>query len=94
MKALLGALVMVVAVLPPLAAAQSRGFGPWLQAQGQGAQSPGSAQREQREMRRDPRVAPDRNDPRSHRLTDQERRDLRRDIDQADREIYRQGYKR
>lgn len=96
MKALLGALVMVMvmAVLPPPAAAQSRGFGPWLQAQVQGAQSPGPVQREQREMRRDPRLTPDRNDPRSNRLTDQERRDLRRDIDQADREIYRQGHKR
>ncbi len=91
MKALLGVFVVVMAVLSQPAAAQSRGFGPWPQAQGQGAQSREPAQRE---MRRERRAPPEREERRNHRLTDEERRDLRRDIDQADREIYRQNRRR
>lgn len=91
MKAWLGVLVAGMAILSQPAVAQSRGFGPWLQAQGQGAQSPGPAQRD---LRRERRMAPERDDRRNNRLTDEERRDLRRDIDQADRDIYRQQRKR
>ena len=91
MKAWLGVFVVGMAVLPQPAAAQSRGFGPWLQGPGQGAQSREPAQRE---MRRERRAPPEREERRNDRLTDQERRELRRDIDQADREIYRQNRRR
>ena len=94
MKALLGVFVVGMAVLSQPVAAQSRGFGPWPQAQGQGAQSREPAPREQREMRRERRAPPEREERRNDRLTDQERRELRRDIDQADRDIYRQNRKR
>jgi hypothetical protein len=42
--------------------------------------------------RRDQRAAPRRDD--RHRLTDEERRDLRRDLDRANRELYRQKRQR
>jgi len=89
MKAWFGALAMVAAVAASQpAAAEPRGFGPWLQAQAQ--QPPREPmQRDPRELRRDPRVAPQRDQGQRSRLTDEERRELRRDIDQANRDIYR-----
>lgn len=42
--------------------------------------------------RRDQRAAPQRDD--RQRLTDEERRDLRRDLDRANRELYRQKRQR
>ena len=92
MKALLGALAIgiMVAAQPAVARPWSGGLAPVLQAQGQ---------RDQRDMRREQRMAPQRMAPqrmapqrgeRPHgRLTDEERQELRRDIDKANREIYR-----
>lgn len=61
------------------------GFGAVLQAQQQGKQkAPARFQRGERDMRRGER------DERRHgRLTEEERRELHRDLDRADREIYR-----
>lgn len=91
MKALLGAFVAGMAVLSQPAAAQSHGFGPWPQAQEQRSQP---REPMQREMRRERRMAPEHGERAHGRLTDEERRELRRDIDQAGREIYRQPHKR
>ncbi|MFN7086334.1 MAG: hypothetical protein ACK4N4_06880 [Burkholderiales bacterium] len=87
MKAWLGAFVVALAAWsqPVL----SQGFAPWHQAQGQRAQPDVPSRREAGDMRRERRFAPERDEHRSRRLTDEERRDLRRDIDQANREIYR-----
>lgn len=91
MKALLGVLVLGVAVWAQSAVAQSRGFGFSLQAQGQRSQQLREAMpRDQRELRREGRVGPGRGERRNDRLTEDERRELRRDIDQANRDIYRQ----
>ncbi len=87
MKAWLGALVMAVAAWSQ--PAQSQGFAPWQQAQGQRGQPNGPMRRDPGDMRREQRFAPERDGQRRNRLTDEERRDLRRDIDQAGREIYR-----
>jgi hypothetical protein len=91
MKAWFGVLAMVavMAAASQPAAANPRGFGPWLQAQAQ-PQPPERTQRDPREQRRDPRVAPQRDQSQRSKLTDEERRGLRRDIDQANRDIYRQ----
>jgi len=85
MKTWLGAFVMALAAWSQ--PALSQGFAPWLQAQGQRAQQP--APRDPGGMRHERRFAPEHDEHRSRRLTDEERRDLRRDIDQANREIYR-----
>jgi hypothetical protein len=93
MKAWCGALAMVavMAAASQPAVADPRGFGPWLQAQAQPQpQPPERTQRDPREQRRDPRVAPQRDQSQRSKLTDEERRGLRRDIDQANRDIYRQ----
>ena len=73
---------------PPVAAARDwrPGFGAYLQAQGQPVKKepPGP---QQGNGKRDKRFEQDK---RHHgRLTDQERRDLHRDLDRANREIYR-----
>jgi hypothetical protein len=97
MKVWFGALMMAVAVLAQPAAADPRAFGPWAQAQGQGrrAQPPrGPVQHEQREPRREYQMPPQRDERPRGRLTDEERRDLRRDIDQANRDIYRRDRRR
>jgi len=54
-------------------------------------QRPGGMQRESRPQRdfRDNEMPPERGQRRGGRLTDDERRELRRDIDRADREIYK-----
>jgi hypothetical protein len=99
MKALLGALAIgiMVAAQPAAARPWSGGFAPMLQAQGQ--RDPRDMRRDKRDMRRDQRMAPQRMAPERDerargRLTDEERQDLRRDIDKANREIYRRRQQR
>lgn len=81
-----------VSSLPSVAA--SWAYAPAVQGQGQRGQPRGPAQHDQRELRRERRAAPERGERPPHRLTDDERRELRRDIDQADREIYRRDRRR
>jgi len=73
-------------LLPPVADARDwrTGRGAMTQAQGQsGKKSPGPYQRGERDKRRE-------NDKRNqNRLTQEERRELNRDLDRANREIYR-----
>lgn len=97
MKVVLGALVVgiMVAAQPVAARPWSGGFAPYLQqAQDQRMSPRGQEKRGQRDFRRDQRMPPQRmvpeRDERARgRLTDEERQDLRRDIDKANREIYR-----
>jgi hypothetical protein len=84
--------MVAMSSLPSVAA--SWGYAPAVQGQGQRGQPRGPAQYDQRDTRRERRVAPERDQRPPHRLTDDERRDLRRDIDQADREIYRRDRRR
>lgn len=91
MKAWFGALAMVTAMAAGSqpAVAEPGGFGPWLQAQAQ-RQPREPMQRDPRGLRREQRLTPERDQRQRSRLTDEERRELRRDIDQANRDIYRQ----
>lgn len=84
----------MVAMSPLPSVAATWGYAPAAQGQGQRGQPRGPVQHDQREMRRERRAAPERSERPHHRLTDDERRDLRRDIDQADREIYRRDRRR
>ena len=83
---LLAALAGALLVLPAADAADWRqGRGLQLQAQGQPVKkAPKQLQRE-----RGKAGGHDKRHPHQNRLTDEERRQLRRDIDRADREIYR-----
>ena len=103
MKSLLGALAIgiIMAAQPALARPWSGGFAPVFQAQGQRNQ--GDLRREKRDVRRErivpermapQRMAPQRDERARGRLTDEERQDLRRDIDKANREIYRRRQQR
>ena len=90
MKIMIGMILMLLAVAAqPAAAAAWRDFGGGrfdVQAQ---RQRPGDFQRSpQRDFRRGERP-PERNKNGVGRLSDDERRDLRRDIDRANREIYK-----
>ena len=90
MKILIGMiLALLTAAVQPAAAAPRRDFGGGrfdVQAQ---RQRPGEFQRQpQRDFRRSERP-PERDHRRDGRLTDDERRALRRDIDRANREIYK-----
>ena len=93
MKILIGiTLALLTVAAQPAAAAQWRDFGGGrfdVQAQ---RQRPGGVQRQpQRDFRRGER--PQQEPRRDGRLTDEERRELHRDLDRANREIYkgRQG---
>ncbi len=96
MKTLLVAvLALLTAALQPAQAAQWRDFGRGGHFQAQAERErPGGFQRQQphREFRR-PERQPERDyrqpERRDGRLTDEERRDLRRDLDRANREIYK-----
>ena len=89
MKILLGAILAVTAAFaPPAVAGPWRDFGGGrfdVQAQ---RQRPGGLQRQpQRDFRRGER--PQQEQRRDGRLTDEERRELHRDLDRANREIYK-----
>lgn len=88
MKALTGALLLLsVLAVQPAAAAQWRAFGGGFPVQMQDRRDGFQRQQpRQREFQR-----PDRAPDRRHdgRLTDEERRDLHRDLDRASREIYK-----
>ncbi len=75
---------LAVAVLAQPAVAAPWDFRPGLQQQDR-RNPPRQVQRERREQR----AAPQRNERPRERLSDEERRDLRRDIDRAERELYR-----
>jgi hypothetical protein len=84
---LLGVLIAMGALFAPASAgAAERGFRPFVQSEPGGQQfrkEDGSLQRGGRELRRD------RRGERHHgRLTEEERRELHRDLDRAHREIY------
>ena len=93
MNAWFGALAMVAAMTAGLQPAAAEPVGFVLRLQGQ-QQSREPVQRDPREQRRDPRVAPQRDQRQPSKLTDEQRRELRRDIDQANRDIYRQQHNR
>jgi len=91
MKVLRLAVVAALLLAPALGEARGlgAGFGPALQAQGPMKQGE-PARRGGKEMdgRREGRP-PNQDQHRQGRLTDEERRDLHRDLDRANREIYR-----
>lgn len=64
-------------------------FRPGLQQQDRRNQAPRQAKE-----RRDQRAAPQRDDRQRQHLSDEERRDLRRDLDRANRELYRRNRQR
>jgi len=88
MNTLLAIFLASALLAAPLAGARDfRGSGPRMQGQGQQA---GQAKKApQQPARRHPEKGAEHDKRQSNRLTDQERRDLRRDVDRADREIYR-----
>ena len=67
-------------------------FRPGLQGQGQRAQD-GNQKRGARDIRNDRRAAPPPPARPPGRLTEEERRELRRDVDRANKEIYRRPNK-
>jgi hypothetical protein len=88
-------MIATAALIAPLGAHARDGWGfePRMQAQGQqhAKKDPGQHQRSGRDARRDER--PERDERRQGRLTEEERRELHRDLDRANREIYRSGGK-
>jgi hypothetical protein len=94
MKLRLIVLIAGMTVLSLPAAAAQRDFVLALQGQEQQLQPHEPVQSGRREMRRERRMAAERDERPRHQLTDDERRNLRRDIDQADREIYRRDRRR
>lgn len=92
-RKLLLAIAACALIAAPLAHARDRwsGFSPRAQAQGQGQQgkkAPGQGQRPQRGDRGKPQGGqPDRGN--QNRLSEEQRRELNRDLDRANREIYR-----
>ena len=90
MKILIGIVLALLAVAAqPAAAAPRRDFGGGRFNVQEQRQRPGEFQRQpQRDFRRSERP-PERDNRREGRLTDDERRALRRDIDRANREIYK-----
>jgi len=86
-KKLILGMVVLALLAPALAAARDvrPGFRPWVQEQGarQTKKAPGQSLRGQRDQHGQP--------VKGHkgRLTDEERRELHRDLDRANREIYR-----
>ena len=93
MRSLLILAALAALLVPALAGARDGrpGYSPFLEAQQQGKQKGyGRFERGEREMRRGERgERGERDGPRYDRLTDDERRELHRDLDRADREIYR-----
>lgn len=87
MKALLGAIGIVLTLQAQPALAAPPGFRPGVQADDRRA--PQRKAPAPREVQRERRAVPDRDERRSGRLTEEERRELRRDVDRANRELYR-----
>ncbi len=105
MKMLLGALLVGITIVSQPAAAAPWDSRPRLQERDQRmAPRKGPGQREmqrerrmgsgQREMQREQRMAPERDQSSQGKLTEEERRELRRDVDRANREIYRRRFER
>lgn len=88
MKMWWGLLAIGGALLLGPAAAAPWDYRPGLQAQ-QDRRQPSRQAPVYKGERRDPRAAPERDDRPRQRLSDEERRDLRRDLDRANRELYR-----
>ena len=92
-RAMIGKLLVAIAagvLLAPAAGARDRGWGYVPQAQGQQAKK-GPPQPERgggKEFRREERQP--RDERQQGRMTEEERRELHRDLDRANREIYRQ----
>lgn len=84
MRVWIAVLGMALALLTQPAAAAPWDYRPGLQQQDR-RNPPRQAQND----RRDPRAVPRRDEGARQRLSDEERRNLRRDIDRADRELYR-----
>jgi hypothetical protein len=91
MKKLLLIMATAALIAPLAAAADGWGMGsPMLQAQGQQMKKgDGQFQRGGREFRREQPARPQRDERHQGRMTDEERRALHRDLDRANREIYR-----
>jgi hypothetical protein len=91
MKRLFLIIVMAASTVPLFAEARDRGYGPVLQGQGQQARKgPGDFRRGGQDFRREREVRPrDERERQSGRMTEEERRELHRDLDRANREIYR-----
>lgn len=87
MKTLLGMLAVGVVLLSQPAMAAPGDFRPGLQ--GQDRRNPPRQGSAQKGERREQRAAPQRDDRSRQRLSEEERRELRRDLDRANREIYR-----
>jgi hypothetical protein len=90
MKLLLAMLAVLVLLPQPAAAWQitaQREFRPGLQPQERRAPQ---RQAPQREVQPERFAPPERGERGQRRLSDEERRDLRRDVDRANRELYRQ----
>ena len=82
----------LIAPLPAGAGGWGMGGSPMLQAQGQQTKKGGGEfQRGGREFRREQPDRPQRDERHQGRMTDEERRELHRDLDRANREIYRRG---
>ena len=92
MKRLFVMIIAGVLLAPMAAGARDWSFIPALQA-AQGDMKKGGggqAQRGGQEQRRDKESRPPRDERHHGRMTDDERRELHRDLDRANREIYRQ----
>ena len=88
MKTLLGMIVVGIVLWYQPAVAAPWGFRPHLQ-QGQERRGASRQAPANKGERRQQRAAPAGDDRQRHRLSDEERRDLRRDLDRANRELYR-----
>jgi hypothetical protein len=79
----------LIAPLPAGAGGWDMGWSPMLQAQGQKKGGGGQFQRGGRDFQRGQPDRPQRDERRQGRMTDEERRELHKDLDRANREIYR-----
>ncbi len=86
-------LVAVAVLLGPLpAAARDGGFSPFLQVQDRGEyRRKGEFRRGGQDFRREKQGRPPRDERYRGRMTEEERRELHRDLDRAEREIYRRN---
>lgn len=87
-KLLVGAILIVLAAAPAVAASWGDLHGGRFDIQAQ-RQGPDGVQRPPQQDSRRGERPPERDPRRDGRLTEEERRDLRRDIDRANREIYK-----